>query len=323
MEVVEAYWGWVFAGNDDSSGFLYNAERMEKGEGMPELSNRLAGANHYRISDLLAANPWVFRLAKLGYASNGLLYFIFGATAALATINIGGRVMGTRDALDLLVTYPAGRLVVTIITLGLCGFIIRCFVQIFVLPTIGVPPKPILRVLRRTGCAITGIAHIGIALTALQLTLGLPAMLSDERPPQPDWVTMVLSWKLLSGWLPMLAGFGVIGLAIYQFYVAVNRRFTIDMQLERMSQRVRRATFVCGITGYAGRGTAFLIIGLFLIYAGWYVEEVEAESLRDIINMLEGQSFGRWIMIVSETGLVAYGLFLLLVAWYLRQVASW
>jgi hypothetical protein len=304
-------------------------DRMENGPemwGLPEPENRPAQKQteaRPRISDILAANPWVFRCARLGYASNGLLYVIVGSTAALAAVNVGGRVRGTRGALNLLVAQPYGRLAVTFVAVGLCGFILRCFVQIFVLPTIGVPPKPSMRVLRRTGCALTGLAHIGIALSALQLTLGLPVMNSDGGTPKPDWVTLLLTWKLLNGWLTMLAGLGIISMAVYQFYVALNRRFTIDLQLERMSHRISRAAFVCGVMGHAGRGVAFFIVGAFLVYAGWYVEEVEARSLGDIIRMLEVQPFGAWVLITIATGLIAYGLFLLLVAWYLRRVASW
>jgi Domain of Unknown Function (DUF1206) len=302
---------------------------MENGPelwGVPELENRPAQKQteaRPKISDLLAANPWVFRCAKLGYASNGLLYVIVGITAALAAVNVGGRVRGTRGALNLLVAQPFGRLAVAVVAVGLGGFILRSFVQIFVLPTIGVPPKPFMRVLRRTGCAVSGLAHIGIALTALQLTLGLTVMNPDEGTPRRDWITLFLTWRPLDGWLTILVGLVVVGIAVLQFYIAVNRRFTIDMEFERMSYRIKRAAFACGVAGYAGRGVAFLIVGMFLVYAGWYVEEVEARAIGDILRLVEAQPFGAWVLIVIAAGLTAYGLFLLLVAWYLRRVASW
>jgi uncharacterized protein DUF1206 len=276
-----------------------------------------------RISDLLAANPWVFRCAQLGYASNGLLYVIVGGTAALEAINVARRVGGTRGALYLLVAQPFGRLAVTLVAIGLCGFIIRRFIQIFVPPTLGVPPKPFMRFLRRAGCALSGLMHIGIALTALQLTLGLAIMNPDLQTPQRDWVTILLTWKLLNGWLPLLGGLVILGAAAYEFYVAVKLRFTIEMQLDRMDFRIRRAAFACGIAGHTGRGVAFLFLAAFLVYAGYYVEEVEATGLGDLIRMLEAQPFGVWVLIVIAAGLIAYGLFLLLVAWYLRQATSW
>ena len=276
-----------------------------------------------RIFDQLAANPWVSRSARLGYAANGLLYVIFGVAAALAAVNIGGRVRGTRGALNLLVAQPFGRLAVAIVAVGLCGFIIRRLVQIFVPPTDGVRPKPVMRVLRRIGCALSGLMHIGIALTALQLTLGMTLRYPDGRPPKPDWVTLLLTSTLLNGWVTLLGGLIVLSVAIYEFYIAMNRRFTIDLQLERMSYGMKRATFACGMAGHGGRGLAFLIIGMFLVYAGYYVEEVEATSIGDLLRSLEVQPFGMWILIAIAVGLIAYGLFLLLAAWYLRLLGTW
>jgi hypothetical protein len=133
----------------------------------------------------------------------------------------------------------------------------------------------------------------------------------------------LLAWRPLDGWLTLLVGLVLIGVAIFYFYKAVRRRFTMDLELERMSRRVEKATLACGIAGYAGRGVGFLIICAFLAYAGWYVEEVEARGFGDILRTLEDKPFGAWILFAAAVGLTAYGLYLLLAAWYLRLIASW
>jgi hypothetical protein len=276
-----------------------------------------------RLSERLAKRPWVNRLARLGYASEGLLYVIFGGTAALSAVRVGGRVRGTRGALDLLVAQPFGRLAVALVAVGLCGFILRRFVQVFVQPDIGVPPKPIMRVLRRVGFALSGLAHFGIALAALRLVLGL-AILSPDGPKAPrGWAAMLLVWRPLDGWLTLFVGLVVVVVAVFYFYKAVSRRFTMDLELERMGRRFERTTLACGIVGYAGRGIGFLIIGTFLVYAGWYVEKVEARGFGDFLRTLEDQPFGAWVLIIVAAGLIVYGMYLLLAAWYLRLIATW
>jgi hypothetical protein len=293
---------------------------------MPKQENRLARwhwAAFARISEQLAASPRVYHFARLGYAAEALLYLIVGGTALLAAVKVGDRVRGTRGALNLLVAQPFGRLVVALVAAGLCGFILRRFVQVFVEPTDGVPPKPIMRILRRVGFVLSGLAHVGIVLAALRLVLGPAVLSSDGREPSRGWATLLLTWKPFNGWLTLLAGLAIIGVAIFYFYKAVSRRFTIDLELERMSRRVEKATLACGITGYAGSGIGFLIIGAFLTYAGWYVEEVEARGFSDILRALEGQFFGAWILIAVAAGLTAHGLYLLLVARYLRLIAAW
>lgn len=276
-----------------------------------------------RISERLAASPWVYRLARLGYAAEGLLYVIVGGTASLAAVNVGGRVRGTRGALSLIVAQPFGRLVVALVAVGLCGYMLRRFVQVFVEPTDGVPPKPIMRIIRRVGFALSGLAHAGIALAALRLVLGLAVLSSGGRPASRGWETLLFMWRPLDGWLTLFVGLAVIGVAIFYFYKAVSRRFTMDLELERMTRRIKRATLACGIAGYAGRGVSFLIMGAFLVYAGWYVEEVEARGFGDILRTLETQPFGAWILIAAAVGLTAYGLYLLLAARHLRLIATW
>lgn len=271
----------------------------------------------------LAARPWVSRLARLGYAAEGLLYVIVGGTAAAAAVNVGGRVRGTRGALNLIVAQPFGRLGVALVAVGLCGFVLRRFVQVFVEPTDGVPPKPSIRILRRVGFALSGLAHIGITLAALRLVLGLAVLSSGGPPASRGWATLLLVWRPLDGWLTLLVGLIIIGVAVFYFYKAVSRRFTMDLERERMSRRVERATLACGVAGYAGRGVGFLIMGAFLAYAGWYVEEVEARGFGDILRALEARPLGPWVLIAAAVGLTAYGVYLLLAARYLRLIATW
>lgn len=302
---------------------------MENGlvtRAMPERESRPARGRAValaRISEQLAASPWVHRLARLGYAAEGLLYVIVGGTAALAAMDVGGRVRGTRGALDLIMAQPFGRLVVALVAAGLCGYILRRFVQVFVEPADGTPPMALMRVLRRLAFALSGLAHVGIALAALRLVLGLAVLSQEGRNPSRGWATLLLAWRPLDGWLTLLVGLVLIGVAIFYFYKAVSRRFTMDLELERMSRRVERATLACGIAGYAGRGVGFLIMGAFLVYAGWYMEEVEARGFGDILRTLEDQPFGAWILIAAAVGLTAYGLYLLLAARYLRLIATW
>ncbi len=91
---------------------------------MPEQKHRPARGQttvRPRISAHLAASPGVWRLAALGFAAKGVLYVIAGGTVAWAALTVGGRAMGTRGALRLLVALPLGRLLVAVVAVGLCG----------------------------------------------------------------------------------------------------------------------------------------------------------------------------------------------------------
>ena len=88
------------------------------------------------------------------------------------------------------------------------------------------------------------------------------------------------------------ADLAILGVAIVHFYLAVNRRFRVDLTLDCMSERIERVAFACGIADHMALDVAFLLGGTVLAYAWWFVEEVEARGVGDVLSRLEAQSFG-------------------------------
>ena len=288
-----------------------------------------AGANHIstdenesktRISENLAASPWVRRLAKLGYAAKGFLYVIVGATAALAAIDVGGRPRGLRGALDLVAGQPFGRVGLALVAVGLAGFILRRFVQILVPPE-GSPKLAMMRFLRPIGYFFSGLANVGILLTALQMTLGWRVQ-NARGERSLDW-TAFLTDRPFGGWLVFFAGLVIVGIAVFHFYLAITTRFQIDLQVERMSDGWRKIVFLSARLGYAARGAAFLITGGILVYAGWFVEQSEINGIGGALQKVEAIPFGTILLALIAAGFIAYGLYLIFVAKYLRLIASW
>jgi len=283
-------------------------------------SARPATSARVRVFEQLAASDWVRGLAQLGYAAKGLLYIVVGGTAAMGVLSLGRRVRGSSGALNLLIASPFGRVGVAFVVAGLCGFILRRVVQIFVSPTIGKPPKRITRILRRIGYALSGLGHLGIALTSLELLLGLSAFSRAGGTSINAWMSLLLIEPSLRTSLIRIAGLVIIGFAIFQLYLAVSRRFTVDLRIEEMSDDVKKMTYGCGVAGYAGRGVAFLVSGAFLVYAGWFVPDIEVGGMSSVLKTFQTWPFGTWIFFAVAAGLTAYGLYLLFAAWYLRVV---
>jgi hypothetical protein len=290
---------------------------MTPGTPISELDDRSAStepsvSKRVQLGEKLAENKWVERSAKLGYAARGLLYLIAGITMALAAINLHDPVRGMRGSLDILMGIPLGRIAVGLIAIGLFGYIFRRIVQLMVPPT-GTPPGRTMRWGRRLSYAWSGLFHIGIALTALQLFLWStdyrPWGFQLDRPIAPR-----------DGWLLFLTGLGTIGYAGFEFYMALKRRFTIDLAFERMSPRVERFILWCGIVGYSGRGIAFFSLGLLFAYIGWNIENL---AIGNIFQTLEASPYTLFALACASAGLIAYGLFLLLASWHLRFIATW
>ena len=274
-----------------------------------------------QVCEQLAVSNGVRRMAQLGYAAKGLLYVIVGGTAVMAVLRMGRRVRGTSGALNFLLTSPFGRVGVAFMALGLFGFILRRFIQIFVSPTAGKRPGLLKLASRRIGYVFSGLGHLGIALTALELALGLRS--GSGRSSLKMWMPLLQASELLGVSLIRLAGLAIMGFAIFQFYLAISRRFEVDLQTENMSEDVKRMTYGFGIVGHVGRGVAFLISGGLLVYAGWFIPDIETGGLTQTLRTLQSAPFGIWIFFTVAAGLAAFGIYLMLAALHLRVIARW
>ena len=266
-----------------------------------------------QLGEKLAENKWVYRAARLGYAAMGLLYVIAGLTMALAAANLRDPVRGIKGSLDVVMGFPLGRVAVGLIAIGLFGYIFRRVLQLIIPPTGDPPRTPVARLGRRMSYVWSGLVNVGIALTALQLFL---------------WSTAYGAFVFTSnfaltphdGWFLVIVGLGIIGYAGWEFYMAARRRFKIDLLLDRMTRRIGSFVLWCGIVGYAGRGIAFLSLGLLFVYTGWNIDDIR---LGHVIETVQTLPYTIVVLIIAAIGLTSYGLYLLFAAWYLRLIATW
>ena len=61
-------------------------------------------------------------LARMGYASRGIVYVLVGGLAALAVFGQGGQTEGSRGALERVLVAPFGKVLLGIIAIGLVGY---------------------------------------------------------------------------------------------------------------------------------------------------------------------------------------------------------
>ena len=137
------------------------------------------------------------------------------------------------------------------------------------------------------------------------------------------WVPLLEASELFGVSVIRLAGLAVIGFAIFQFYLAISRRFEVDLQTDEMRDDIKRMTYGFGIVGHVGRGVAFLISGGLLVYAGWFVADIETGGLTQTLRTLQSAPFGIWIFFAVAAGLAAFGIYLMLAALHLRVIARW
>lgn len=263
-----------------------------------------------------AAHPGFERLARLGCAAKGIVYFVIGLLAAQAALGWGGKTTDSQGALETIVTQPFGKFLLGIITIGMIGYAVWRLVQTILDPEHSGQRTDAKRLAQRLGYAASAIAYIGLALTAVKLILGAGG--SNGNATQ-DWTARFLA-QPFGQWLVGLAGIVVIGVGLGFIYQAVKGKFRDQLKWQQMNASERKWATRIGKFGIAARGFVFAVIGLFLTQAALQSDASEAKGLGEALAALAQQPFGRWILGVVALGLIAYSLYSLVEAKY-RHIA--
>ncbi|MEB3178272.1 MAG: DUF1206 domain-containing protein [Nostocaceae cyanobacterium] len=264
------------------------------------------------------SHPWFERLARLGYASKGLVYFIVGFLAAQAAFGSGGRTTDTSGALTTIVTQPFGKFLLFLVTIGIIGYALWRFVQAILDPEHKGQKMDAKQIIQRLGYAVSAFSYTGLALTAIKLILGSGG---GESNSTQDWTARLLA-QPFGQWLVGAVGIIVISVGISYFYQAYKAKFRRHFKLHQMSTTEQTWAMRLGRFGIAARGVVFSIIGIFLVQAARHSNASEAKGLGGALAALTYQPYGPWILGLVALGLIAYGIYSVVEARYRRIATS-
>ena len=264
-----------------------------------------------------ATHPGFEKLARFGYAAKGTVYFIVGLLAAQAAAGTGGRTTDTSGALREILVQPFGKVLLSLLTVGLLGYALWRFVQAVLDPEAASRDRPEKRIVQRIGYLMSAIAYSGLALTAVKLVLGTGG--TDGKASQ-DWTEQLLA-QPFGQWLVGLAGAIGLSVGLSYFYQAYTAKFQQHLKLNQMSTTERTWSKRLGRFGIAARGVVFCIIGLFLMLAALRSDASRVKGLGEALAVLAQQSFGPWLLGTVALGLIAYSIHSLVEARY-RQIIS-
>ena len=134
-----------------------------------------------------SARPWMERLARLGYATEGVVYTLIGLLAAGAALGTEGRTTGQRGALGIVAGSPFGGVLLGLITLGFLGYALWRSVQAIADPDReGTDVKALGK---RGGYGVGALVYAGLAFSAVGLILG---WVSEGDVSPDDWTALLL-----------------------------------------------------------------------------------------------------------------------------------
>jgi hypothetical protein len=261
------------------------------------------------------ASPWITALGRFGYAAKGVVYLIIGILAIQAALGRGGGTTDQQGALGQVAEAPFGQVLLALLTIGLFGYGVWRFVQAAAdTEDEGSEPGGLLA---RAIYAGVGVVYLGLALSALRLLQGAGGGSGVQQTQ--DWTARLMGHPM-GAWLVALAGAAVIANGLYQLYRAYSARFQEKLRTHAMDANQVEWVTRLGRAGYAARGVAFGLIGLFLVQAALHREPGEARGLDGALAALAEQPFGPYLLGLVAAGLAAYGAFALVEARYRRML---
>ena len=249
--------------------------------------------------------PWVERLARMGYASVGVVYAVMGVLAIAA--GLGQRRSSTdhHDVLMTILEQPFGHVLLAILALGLLGYALWRFVAGF--NDSEHRGREAKGLALRAGSIFRGIFYTGFAIEVIRLALRHGGGGSGGDAKAKHW-TATLMDKPFGRWLVGIAGLIVVGYGLYQVASAWRAKLSKQLRLDPMQASMRRKIIGVSRFGIGARGVVFLAVGASLLIAAWRHDPGQARGTAGALRML-ADPFGGLLLVPIGLGLAAYGIY--------------
>lgn len=251
--------------------------------------------------------------ARAGYATKGALYCVLGALSVHAAFS-GAAATGSEGAVGTIAQQPLGTLLLILVAIGLAGYAAWRFVQAAIDPEHeGTGAKAVAT---RIGYAASGVVHTALTVAVVQMIVGASSGGSKQT------LLAVVMESPLGQLAVALAGLCFIGAGVVQLVRAKTRAFSEELEVGKMSRRVRKLASASGRVGLAARGIVFSIMGAYLVKAGLQANPNEVRGVGGALQEIAAQTFGSVSLAVVAAGLFLYGIFQFVQARYRRIPSS-
>ncbi|MGF1535294.1 MAG: DUF1206 domain-containing protein [Elainellaceae cyanobacterium] len=256
---------------------------------------------------------------RLGYASKGIVYFFVGFLALRSALGNPVPIVGTEEALLVLLRQPLGTAIVTVLATGLCGYGFWRFVQAIVDPEHD-RETSLKSVGQRIGYLSSGIAYVNLAYESVDFAWDREKVNTDATN---EALSRILRFEFGEVLIALIA-ITIFAVGAIYIYGAVSGEFISEFRstcnlLDRTSYRwLKKAATYLAQVGYTARGVAILVIGVGFVRAALTSSVEPAGGMQEALQALLKQSYGTEGLILIALGFIAYGLYMVFNAFYRR-----
>ncbi len=255
--------------------------------------------------------------ARGGYTIKGFVYGTVGILAFMTALGFGGgRIVGTRSAIESLRSQPFGQALLWTIVVGLIGYVVWRFVQAITDPEH--KGSDLKGLAQRTGLIVSGLTYAVLSFTTLTLLVdgfGRSSSGGGDGSQQSAGILMRYEGGI---WIVAAIGVVFIGVGCFQAYRAYAISFSDAWKLDEMGVDTHKWSIRISRFGIAARAVAFGLIGWFFIRAALQADPNEARGLAGAMRSFYDEPFGAvWLGLIG-LGFVCYGVYCVLNARFRR-----
>jgi hypothetical protein len=275
---------------------------------------------HEARAEAETGRGWYAFVARAGLVAKGLSFAIVGILAVKLALGDGGSATSREGALQMLAQHWFGKALLVGLALGFAGYAIWRFVQAFAERAEKDDEKGKARMWgKRAGYVGRGVIYAALAVAAVKILIGSGGGQSQNGKAHKT-TAVLLSWPG-GTWIVGIAGAVIIGVALWNVYRGIARKFEDKWQSGRMSRAARKWGGRAGVAGHLARGVVFTLIGIFVIKAAVDYNPNAAIGLDGALQKLSQASYGPFLLGLTAAGLICYGLYCFVDARY-RDVST-
>ncbi|HKF81443.1 MAG TPA: DUF1206 domain-containing protein [Solirubrobacterales bacterium] len=246
-------------------------------------------------------------LARAGLVARGVVYGIIGVLALKLALGEGGKATDQEGALQTIAHQSFGKALLLLVAIGLGGYALWRLIR----AAVGHGAEQRDSGFERISALDSGIAYGLLCLAAI----GILTSSGGGSGSTKETTGGVLEWpagRLLVG----VAGAILIGVAVYQAYKGLARKFLEDAKTGEMSESVEKGYTALGVFGHVARGVIFALVGYGLLKAALDYNSKEAVGLDGALRELAHASYGPVLLGAVAAGLAGFALYSIVDARY-------
>jgi hypothetical protein len=250
-----------------------------------------------------AQSRWVEWLGRVGLAAKAVSFAIVAVIAIRVALADEGSTEDRPGALRALADEPLGRELLIGLAAGFAAYGLWRFVQAFL--DRDHEGNDIKGLGKRATFAGRGLIYFALFLSTMSVLLGEGGGSGNEE----DRATAGVLDAPAGRWFVIAVGVAIGGVALYNGYRAVTRKFEEKLRMHELGTGTRRTVAVVGVLGHLARFVVFGIVSWFLIKAALEFDAKEAVGLDGALAEVAQQPYGKWLLFAVAGGILAYGLY--------------